>query len=382
MIACKPVLYQLQHDMSNKERFIYLLAIYTDGKISDAELDEFYNLLLTKEYDLILDENLDRAALLLSIEKNAGTRNSALILERLMNQIHSTADHRPEEVSYRLQPKKQTTYFTKLAVAASLIFVALFSYYFLTYKSRYNRFSKNFISNSTQRLANTSGKSLSVVLPDGSTVALEPKSALYYSANKFSQSREVYLEGQGYFKVAKNPGVPFYVYYKEIVTKVLGTSFTIKSNKFSGEPEISVLTGKVKVYENADVVNVPQENASVIVVPNQKAVYQAGKKIFKAQLVDDPKPILVNDDEQGPDQTAKTFDFNFKNVKLTDVFNTIEQAYGIQISLNNETLGKSIFSGDVTKDNLFNKLSIICTSTNSTYEIDGTRVLIKSNNNN
>jgi hypothetical protein len=60
-----------------------------------------------------------------------------------------------------------------------------------------------------------------VVLPDGSTVILQKGSKLKYFDSYNSQNREVYLSGEAFFEVVKNPKKPFLVFTKDIVTKVL-----------------------------------------------------------------------------------------------------------------------------------------------------------------
>jgi len=77
---------------------------------------------------------------------------------------------------------------------------------------------------------NTTQKPLPVTLPDGSRIRLSPKSRISYSQNIDTASfRDVYLLGEAFFEVTRNVHRPFRVFANEIVTKVLGTSFTIRS---------------------------------------------------------------------------------------------------------------------------------------------------------
>jgi len=45
--------------------------------------------------------------------------------------------------------------------------------------------------------------------------------------------------------------------------------------------------------------------------------------------------------------------------------------------MENESLAKCLFTGDIKGQNLYDQLEIICESVAATYEIRGTRILIK-----
>ncbi len=80
-------------------------------------------------------------------------------------------------------------------------------------------------------------------LADGTVIFLNRNSKVSFP-EKFSGVREVSLEGEAFFKVAKDKAHPFIVNAGGTITKVLGTSFNIKVGN-SGQVFVSVLTGKV-----------------------------------------------------------------------------------------------------------------------------------------
>jgi len=106
---------------------------------------------------------------------------------------------------------------------------------------------------------NPTGKIQAIRLPDSSEVWLNAASAIRYSPDLgkgHDASREVYLEGEGYFDVTEDPAHAFVVHAGSLTTTVLGTRFDVKS--FSGEKlaSISVITGKVRVGDSARVLDV------------------------------------------------------------------------------------------------------------------------------
>jgi hypothetical protein len=67
----------------------------------------------------------------------------------------------------------------------------------------------------------------------------------------------------------------------------------------------------------------------------------------------------------------------FDQQKLLNVFGQIEKAYLIDITVENTALYNCVFTGDISNLDLFSALKIICIATNSEYEINGTKILIK-----
>ncbi len=358
--------------MDSNQRFSYLLNLYIKGTISYAEHDEFFNLVATGDYDSILGPVIGKT--LTEADAHPGVNLPGHVAHNLVRNILDT------DKSNAVSPKRSHVLrlAAKWLAAASLLLVTAISFYSIVSKNNSNRFVSDFVKNSTKKTTNNTDRPLAVLLPDGSRIVLQPKSSLFYSSSKFAGKREVYMEGEAFFKIAKNPLKPFYVYYNKVVTKVLGTSFNIKTNRHTGNIEVAVLTGKVQVYENDKIVNYRQDNMSVIVTPNQKAIYETKKLFFETVLVDKPVPIPVIDDEKTLVETkVKPVDFDFDNTHLSEVLQKLGDSYGIEIIVSNEDIYNCVFSGDVTKQDLFSKLKIICLATGCEYEINRTKILIK-----
>jgi transmembrane sensor len=217
----------------------------------------------------------------------------------------------------------------------------------------------------------------SVYLPDGSLVILEPKAILRYHDRFKGPKREVYLEGNAFFKVTRNPKSPFYVYSKNIVTQVLGTSFFVKTNPQTKNVEVSVQTGKVAVYEaGRETVQERknEESSGVILKPNQKVIYSDNDHHFRTTLVEIPLPVIAS---KNAEEKITDLNFVFDEAPIARVLSFLEQAYHIEMVMENESLAKCLFTGDIKGQNLYDQLEIICESVAATYEIRGTRILIK-----
>lgn len=207
-----------------------------------------------------------------------------------------------------------------------------------------------------------------IVLSDGSEVVLEKNSRLTYATNFSSGKREVYLEGNAFFNITRNPERPFIVYTQTIVTKVLGTSFYVKAMSSAETASVVVKTGKVSVFKRENFTSSDAGAATLkgmVVTPNQQVVYDIPNEQMNKSLVE--KPALAT-------QTPLNFDFD--DTPATEVFKILQAAYGVPVLIDEEVLATCTISASLGNEPFYEKLAIICKIINATYEvIDGTVVI-------
>ena len=260
------------------------------------------------------------------------------------------------------------TYWRKWAVAASILIVSVIGIRFYLNKHANNEFV----------IENTNpNKSTIYQLPDGTTVTLKGKSHIEVATDFNQTTRTVTLQGEAFFEVAHNANKPFLVLTGTVVTKVLGTSFSVKSpflyeNTEGGKTvEVEVVTGKVSVFkkEKDAKKGEPLENG-VVLTPNQKVTYLTENEHFVVGIV--AKPIIIKEIEKQPNLMV----FRFDETPLSEVISKLEKAYGIQIVLSNDEMNDCPMTADLTKQPLFGKLDLVCAILKASYEIQGTRILI------
>ena len=93
----------------------------------------------------------------------------------------------------------------------------------------------------------TYGERKDITLPDGSMVILNSCSRLRYPTKFTQQTREVRLQGEAFFDVAKDPDRQFVVSAGQFCVKVLGTAFNIKSYDMDEITSVKVDRGKVQI---------------------------------------------------------------------------------------------------------------------------------------
>jgi hypothetical protein len=213
---------------------------------------------------------------------------------------------------------------------------------------------------------NTSASVQQITLEDGSQVMLKQNSSISYPKHFGEKTRSVLLKGEAFFNVKKNHNKPFIVHTGDLVTEVLGTSFTIKADENENVIEVSVQTGRVSVYENNT--SPVKTRSGVILTPNQKTIYYTQDKKLTTGIVE--KPAIIQ-------PLASPKSLIFEEDRLPVVLKSIAHTYGIEVILENRGLNQCVFTGDLNGLPFLTQLDLICKSVNATSEQRGTAIFIK-----
>ncbi len=341
----------------NHKAFKQLLKSYLDDSCTDEERK-----IIDQWYELLGNDNVD-----------LGAREMDEVESRLWSKLQTAS----KEKSNILPERKRIKISWKYAAAACLLGLVLFSGITLWFKNTGQTQAAGIlvdtkVTEGFLEQSNTGSTPKTVQLEDGSTVTIYAGSKLAYPKHFAAGKREVYLLGEAFFDISKNTSRPFFVYSNNVVTQVLGTSFDVRGK--NGQVEVAVKTGRVAVYENKDKVTldeVQQKSNGVIITPNQKVTYYQLERHFVTSIVDQPVPVF-----KGAKNAVANFNYN--ETPLYKVLNDLEETYELEIVLENDKIRNCLFTGDLTGQNLFNKLEGICLVFNATYEIKGTKILLKA----
>lgn len=255
--------------------------------------------------------------------------------------------------------------------AAVLLLCTTGIWYFTNRKTTAPPFAYSSVTAYKHLIEHTNGSQTpeTLTLPDGSRITLAPQSRISY-ARLFdtASTRDVYLLGEAFFEVTKNPRRPFRVFANEIVTKVLGTSFTIRSFEKDTAISVTVRTGKVSVYA------LPQTSATgktseIILTPNQQLVYEKAQQKFQKELLGTPVMITPCTIEQS---------MVYDEAPLEKVFNDLSKAYGINIVCDSDALEKCTVTADLKNEPFFQKLDLICRAIGARYELIDGQVVVEA----
>ncbi|SEJ63282.1 FecR family protein [Dyadobacter sp. SG02] len=211
---------------------------------------------------------------------------------------------------------------------------------------------------------------MTVLLSDNSVATLAKGSSIRYPRQFSANERRIYLTGEAFFDVTKNPEQPFLVYTSETVTKVLGTSFRIKAFEGDNTEMVAVKTGRVSVYAKKEYEtsqgSIP---AGVILNPNQQVVFnRKDNKLEKSGIAN---PVLLAESAVQKEQV-------FDDRPVAEAFDALAKAYGISIAYQPETLSNCMISAQFNEENLKQRLNAICQAIGAGYDMEDDRVVISS----
>lgn len=255
-----------------------------------------------------------------------------------------------------------------IRIAASIIVVLGLGWWLADNRNQRKLLPEASISVAQTVKRNDSPNPVTIKLPDGSSVVLDPQSELRYGHIFGKSRREVYLTGGGFFDVVKDASKPFLVHTKTIVTRVVGTSFYVAAYEKGRDIEVSVKTGRVTVSRQSSgriEQNVPSQE--IVLSPNQKVVFNKEQQSLVKTLVNDPMPLSKRLTEQ---------DFNFDGTSIEKAFQLLEDYYGVQISYDPQLMSHCSVTADLRQESLYKKLDLICEITQAQYKVTDGQILI------
>lgn len=128
---------------------------------------------------------------------------------------------------------------------AAFLLIPIIGFGILYWVSQHNQS----VSQYTETIAPRGQKS-QIVLADGTRVWLNSDTKIKYPGNFSKKQRDVYLDGEAFFEVSKNPHQPFVVHTSGVNVKVLGTKFNVKAYADENQIETSLFEGKVNLLLN------------------------------------------------------------------------------------------------------------------------------------
>ena len=215
-----------------------------------------------------------------------------------------------------------------------------------------------------------------IVLPDGSSVLLKKGSKLSYPAYFSRNLREIYLSGEAFFEIAKDPNRPFYVFANEIVTKVLGTSFNVMAFPNDKRIQVTVKTGKVSVYEAKSPEAAHQAQTrqleGLILNPGQEVVFSKEANQMETRLVKHTVTPIASP-QSG---TIQEMAFEYDETPVSQIFSQLEKTYNIRIAYDQALLGNCPVTASLTDEPLYEKLKLTCRAIRAQYEIVNGEVVV------
>jgi len=242
----------------------------------------------------------------------------------------------------------------KVAAAFVVMFLVSIMFYLLTKK----------ISKDTAY-----GQVRTIMLPDSSVVILNGNSTVSYARNFRDGNREVWLTGEGLFKVRHintdpghvKPKEKFIVHCNDLNIEVLGTTFNVKNRR--NKTSVGLLNGKIQI-------SYPDERAGqstkVVLAPGDYLQHGKNQKTVMERLADPAKLTLWVDHHLA-----------FKNPTIQEIALTLEDNLGYKVKIANDSIAKSRIGGDINVSDVKDLLQIISDTQHLQITKDDKNITIK-----
>lgn len=226
-----------------------------------------------------------------------------------------------------------------LRVAAVIAILLTGSYFFL------NSLDQTYESQFAQQTE--------VVLPDNSEIVLNAASKVSFSENKWDKKRDVALEGEAFFKVAK--GKKFTVTTSSGKIAVLGTQFNVKNR--DDFFMVSCFEGLVSVTYNNEEIKLPAGTSFTVIDGN----------VSKGTALRNGKPSWLNKES------------SFTSTPLKFVLAEFERQFNIKVETQNINTNK-LFTGTFSNSDINLALKSISTPTQIRFKLGEEKVLFYDEN--
>ena len=175
------------------------------------------------------------------------------------------------------------------------------------------------------------GQTGHLFLFDGTEVWLNSGTKFKYP-NKFNQNeRNVFIEGEAFFKVKPNKKLPFIVKTGKLEVEVLGTSFNVSAYPSEENQSVFLVEGSVRI-------NNPEGDKIGEISPGQIAVKTEGSPTIQVQNAD---PYFYTSWKNGK--------IIFNSEKLSEIAKKMERWYNVEIRFSKKSLKDYNFSGTILR---------------------------------
>lgn len=199
-----------------------------------------------------------------------------------------------------------------------------------------------------------------LVLSDGTKVWLNADSRIKYPVAFGEDKRQVELQGEGYFEVAKEKDRPFVVSTDRMDVRVLGTTFDVNTYEDQGKVFVVLKEGLVEVLAEG--------NESRIITPGQMA---------SLNVFDLGAGIQVEKCDVEAYTAWKQGSYSFRNMPLTEMLKQVSRYYDVTI-VYEDGFEEEYYTGDISRDiSLESLLSVIENSTSVSFKLERKTVYIQ-----
>lgn len=200
-----------------------------------------------------------------------------------------------------------------------------------------------------------------MILPDGTVIFLNADSRIRYAMEGEKGIREVFLTGEAWFDVAKNPKKPFVVHTPFYDVQVTGTQFNIKAYENDNEVITTLEEGQV-IIQSSENLRLAED---IVLNPGEQAVLGKSSKEFVIRNVNTKWFTSWKDNK-----------LIFINTSLKELVVLLERRYGVEIEVMNKEILDLHFDGTIKNESIIEIMEIMKKALPIEYKIAGQQIEI------
>jgi len=218
---------------------------------------------------------------------------------------------------------------------------------------------------------------------------LNAGSSIKYRSDFNLLHRDLVLEGEAYFKVARNLDIPLVVYAGNINIKATGTEFNVKAYSDEGIIETTLINGEVEISQQGN----NDKERILVLKPNQKAIYAEQSDQLTLEKIKEIEPhaiktvkistknLLVSSKTDVEQVTAWTKNkLIIRSENLESLCIKLQRKYDVTFIFRDEEIKKHRFSGVLLDETLQQVMDVIKLTAPVDYLIDRKTVLLYTKN--
>ena len=359
-----------------KDDFNLLIISYLTGSITER------NLMRLNEWIIASDENRSyfnkmKDSWILSGERKNYSLSDT---EESWNALKLNLTHNSSEPESGNRERLNITKYLKLAASWLLIFgLGSAVTWWISDRPKVTIASTSY-TNKIIEISTPLGARSMIKMPDSTQIWLNAGTTITYSQDYGQQTRTLDLNGEAYFKVAKDSLHPFIVNTQNIVVRALGTRFNIKAYPEEKTISTTLEEGKIDVRLLGDV----DKDEIVLLKPKDKLIYNKETK--------ETGKNTESSEEKVKSEVKQVF--NLKNINIqsnvrTELYTSwkdprwiidgeplntlapmLERRFNLKIIFNDNQLKKYKFTGTIENETIDQILTALRLTAPLDYKIE------------
>lgn len=208
------------------------------------------------------------------------------------------------------------------------------------------------------------GKKFKLQLSDGTLVHLNSGTTLKYPVKFIAgENRQVFLDGEAFFDVAKDKKHPFIVNADALNIRVLGTHFNVSNYPEDTATDVVLVEGSVGMYRSNEEFDAAK---NTILKPGYKGSFNRENAFISTKpVITDIYTSWINGG------------LTFRNMTFKNIITKLERRYNVTIINKNEKLANEKFNASFSDESIEKVMSYFNDIHGINYTIKNNQILIK-----